>query len=85
MELLADVPCRLADIGDKRLLDRHVNVLVVDIEGKFSCFDARLDAIEPRYDKVHVLQRNNSLRSQHACMRLGPGDILRVQLLVNRQ
>ena len=75
----------LADVGDERLLDGHVDVLVVDIELEFARIDALLDAIEPRNDGLDVRGADDALCAEHARMRLRPGDVLSIQLLVNGQ
>ena len=46
---------------------------------------SRLDAVEAGRDGVGVLLRDDALRRQHARMRLGAGDVLRVERLVHRQ
>ena len=75
---------RVADVGDERALHGHVDILVVDVEREIACLDARLHAIEPVDDGRGVRLDDARLR-QHARVRLRPGDILRVQRLINRQ
>ena len=65
-----------ADIGNERLLDGHVDVLVVDVKDEFARLDALLYAVETRHDEFHVFEGNDPLCSQHARMRLRSGDVL---------
>ena len=74
-----------ADIGDKRLFDGHMDVLVVDVEDELPRFDAGLYAVEARHNQIDVIGGNDALGPQHARMGFRPGDILRVQRLVDRQ
>ena len=76
---------RIAHALDERAFHRHVDVLVIHIEGEPPRLDIRFDAVEAGCDGVGILLRDDALRRQHARMRLGTRDVLRVQRLVHRQ
>ena len=62
-----------------------MDVLVVDIEGKVTGVDILLDGGQALGYRLLVLGADDALRGQHLGMRLGTGDILLIEMLVDRQ
>ena len=75
---LANTPCEFA-------LDGHVDVFVVDVEDKAARIDIGLDLLKTGANRLLILARDDALRGEHGGMRLGTGNILLVELPINRQ
>ena len=75
---LADATCQLA-------LDRHMDVLVVDIEGEVAGVDIPLDLGQALGNRLLILGTDDALGRQHLGMRLRTGDILLIEMFVDRQ
>ena len=76
---------RLADAARQLTLDGHMDVLVVDVERKVAGINILLDLGQTLGNRLLVLGADNALRGQHLGMRLGTGDILLIEMLVDRQ
>ncbi len=76
---------RLADAARQLALDGHMNVLVVDIEGKVARIDILLDSNQALGDRLLVLGSDDALGGQHLGMCLRAGDILLIKMFVDRQ
>ena len=75
----------LADTPRKLGLDRHVDVLIRDIEREVAGIDVVLDILEPVADGFGVFLGDDPLRGEHPRMRARPRDILLIQRLIDRQ
>ena len=75
----------LADAARQLALDRHMDVLIVDIEGKVAGIDILLDSGQALGNRLLVLGTDDALGGQHLGMRLRAGDILLIEMLVDRQ
>ncbi len=75
----------LTDATRQLALDGHMDVLVVDIEGKVAGIDILLDSGQALGDRLLVLGTDDALGGQHLGMCLRAGDILLIEMLVDRQ
>ena len=75
----------LADAPRKLAFDRHVNVLVVDVEDKVAGVDLGLDLVKALRYSLGIRVANDALFGEHAGVRLRSSDILFVEVLVDRQ
>ena len=75
----------LADAPRKLAFDRHVNILVVDVEDKVAGVDLGLDLVKALRYSLGIRVANDALLGQHAGVRLRSSDILFVEVLVDRQ
>ena len=75
----------LADATRQLALDGHVNVLVIDIEGKVARIDILFDSSQALSNRLLVLGADNALGRQHLGMCLRSGDILLIEMFVDRQ
>ena len=62
-----------------------MNVLVVDVEGKVAGIDILLDSAQALGNRLLILGTNDALGGQHLGMGLRTGDILLIEMLVDRQ
>ena len=76
---------RVADAARELGLDGHVDVFVVDVEGKVARIDVGLDAQKSLANGVGVLLADDALCREHRRVRDAPRDVLAVQRLVHRQ
>ena len=76
---------RLADTARQLTLNGHVDVLVVDIEGKVTGIDVLLDSGQALGNRLLILGADDALGDQHLGMCLRAGDILLIEMLVDRQ
>ena len=76
---------RLADAARQFALNGHVDVLVVDIKGKVASIDILLNLGQTLGNRLLVLGADDALCGQHLGMCLGTGDILLIEMLVDRQ
>ena len=76
---------RLADATRQLALDGHMNVLVVDVEGKVARIDILLNSEQALGDRLLVLGTDDALGGQHLGMCLRAGDILLIKMFVDRQ
>ena len=77
-------PCDRADQFGEPRLGGHVDVFAVPVLGHAICFVFCGDGIETRADRPGILGRDDPGLAQHRDMRLGRGDILPPQRLVER-
>ena len=75
----------LADATRQLALDGHMNVLVVDIEGEVAGIDILFDCGQTLGNRLLVLGADNALGRQHLGMCLRSGDILLIEMFVDRQ
>ena len=75
----------LADATRQLALDRHMDILVVDIEAEVAVIDILLDSGQALGNRLLVLDTDDALGGQHLGMRLRAGDILLIEMLVDRQ
>ena len=75
----------LADAKRQLALDGHMNVLVVDIEGEVAGIDILFDCGQTLGNRLLVLGADNALGRQHLGMCLRSGDILLIEMFVDRQ
>ena len=75
----------LADAARQFALYGHMNVLVVDIEGEVAGIDILLDSGQALGNRLLVLGTDDALGRQHLGMRLRAGDILLIEMFVDRQ
>ena len=76
---------RLANAARQLTLNGHVDVLVVDIEGKVTGIDIPLDGGQALGNRLLILNADDALGGQHLGVRLGAGNILLIEMLVDRQ
>ena len=76
---------RLADPPRELGLDRHMDVLVLDIERELARIDQPLDLVQAPVDRAEVVTGDDALRGKHAGVGARPRDILPIQVLVNGQ
>ena len=62
-----------------------MDVLVVDVEGEVSGIDVLLDSTQALGNRLLVLGADDTLCGQHLGMRLGTGNILLIEMLIDRQ
>ena len=62
----------------------HVDVLKVQVHGHAIGFIFRRDPVQPLGNRLRILAIDDALLGEHRDMRLGPGDILLPQTLVER-
>ena len=75
----------LADTTRQLAFDGHMNVLVVDIKGEVAGIDILFDSGQALGNRLLVLGADNALGRQHLGMCLRSGDILLIEMFVNRQ
>ena len=75
----------LADATRQLALDGHMNVLVVDVEGEVAGIDILFDSGQTLGYRLLVLGTDDALGRQHLGMRLRAGDILLIEMFVDRQ
>ena len=75
----------LADTARQLALDGHMNVLIVDIEGEVAGIDILFDSGQALGNRLLVLCADDALCGQHLGMCLGTGDILLIEMLIDRQ
>ena len=75
----------LADATRQLALDGHMNVLVVDVEGEVAGIDILFDSGQAFGNRLLVLGTDDALGRQHLGMRLRAGDILLIEMFVDRQ
>ena len=75
----------LADAARQLALDRHMNVLIVDIEGEVAGIDILFDSGQALGNRLLILGTDDALGRQHLGMRLRAGDILLIEMFVDRQ
>ena len=75
----------LADATRQLTLDGHMNVFVVDVEGEVAGIDILFDSGQALGNRLLVLGADNALGRQHLGMRLRSGDILLIEMFVDRQ
>ena len=75
----------LADATRQLALDGHMNVLVVDVEGEVAGIDILFDSGQTLGNRLLVLGTDDALGRQHFGMRLRAGDILLIEMFVDRQ
>ena len=75
----------LADAPRKLAFDRHVNILVVDVEDKVAGVDLGLDLVKALRYSLGIRVANDALLGEHAGVCLRSSDILFVEVLVDRQ
>ena len=75
----------LADATRQLALDGHMNVLIVDVEGKVAGIDILFDSGQALGNRLLVLGTDDALGGQHLGMRLRAGDILLIEMFVDRQ
>ena len=75
----------LADATRQLALDGHMNVLVVDVEGEVAGIDILFDSGQTLGNRLLVLGTDDALGRQHFGMRLRAGDILFIEMFVDRQ
>ena len=76
---------RIADVLGKYLFYRHMDVFIVDIEGKVALFDGLFDVGQARNDVFGIFFRDYALGGQHACVSAGASNILMIHCLINRK
>ena len=76
---------RLADATGQLALDGHMNVFVVDVEGEVAGIDILFDSGQALGNRLLVLGTDDALGRQHFGMRLRAGDILLIEMFVDRQ
>ena len=62
-----------------------MDVLIVDVEGEVAGVDILLDGSQALGDRLLILGADDALCGQHLGVRLGAGDILLIEMLVDRQ
>ena len=75
----------LADATRQLALDRHMDILVVDIEAEVAGIDIPLDSGQALGNRLLVLDADDAPGGQHLGMRLRAGDILLIEMFVDRQ
>ena len=75
----------LADATRQLALDGHMDVLVVDIEGEVAGIDILFDSGQALGNRLLILGTDDALGRQHLGMRLRTGDILLIEMFVDRQ
>jgi len=75
----------LADATRQLALDGHMNVLVVDVEGEVAGIDILFDSGQTLGNRLLVLGADNALGRQHPGMCLRSGDVLLIEMFVDRQ
>ena len=75
----------LADAARQLALDGHMNVFVVDIEGEVAGIDILFDSGQALSNRLLVLDADNALGRQHLGMCLRAGNILLIEMFVDRQ
>ena len=75
----------LADTTGKLALDGHMNVLVVDVEGEVAGIDILFDSGQALGNRLLILGADNALGRQHLGMCLRAGNILLIEMFVDRQ
>ena len=81
MEALA----RLADPSGELALDGHVDILIVHAERERAGLDILLDGVQAVANGQGIRIADDALARQHGRVRLGTGDVLAVEMLVNRE
>lgn len=76
---------RIADVLGKYLFHRHMDVFIIDIEGKVALFDGLFDVSQARNDVFGIFFRNYAPGGQHACVSAGASNILMIHCLINRK
>ena len=76
---------RNADVFDQRFLDGHMDVFVVDVELEAALGNLVLDLDQTHLDFVEVGLGDDALLAQHARMREGALDVLRIHRLIDLQ
>ena len=75
----------LADATRQLALDGHMNVFVVDVEGEVAGIDILFDSGQALGNRLLVLGTDDALGRQHFGMRPRAGDILFIEMFVDRQ
>ena len=72
------------DLGQPAL-DRGMDVLVFQLELELVAVQFALDLPEPAADRGQLAGREEARRRQAACVREAPRDVVRIELVVDRQ